>query len=185
MTSFGSYNEDKRISSKLGKSKQSPSTDSQVETNSRSCKVSQKPRDNSRSQQVTTPTSQQYSYNSVDQYQYNVNTTQQQQQQQKHNHVETAAAAINNDNALPWKTDAKNGKNFYENYSKENDRRKKEGKSYSAVELSCQRDLNKPMQPKTQGFEFYESPVDSTVLHFTGKNFNWMPNLYGFFACLP
>ena len=35
----------------------------------------------------------------------------------------------NNDNSLPWisNKDFKNGKNFYENYSKENDKRKKEG----------------------------------------------------------
>ena len=35
----------------------------------------------------------------------------------------------NNDNSLPWTSpkEIKNGKNFYENYSKENDKRKKEG----------------------------------------------------------
>ena len=32
------------------------------------------------------------------------------------------------DSTLPWASkDLKNGKNFYENYAKENDRRKKEG----------------------------------------------------------
>ena len=32
------------------------------------------------------------------------------------------------DSSLPWSSkDLKNGKNFYENYAKENDRRKKEG----------------------------------------------------------
>ena len=32
------------------------------------------------------------------------------------------------DSSLPWVSkDIKNGKNFYENYAKENDRRKKEG----------------------------------------------------------
>ena len=34
------------------------------------------------------------------------------------------------DNAFPWNTkDSKNDKNFYETYSKENDRRKREGKA--------------------------------------------------------
>lgn len=36
------------------------------------------------------------------------------------------------DSSLPWSSkDLKNGKNFYENYAKENDRRKKEGKKYN------------------------------------------------------
>lgn len=34
-----------------------------------------------------------------------------------------------NDNSIPWYTkESKNTKNFYENYSRENDRRKREGK---------------------------------------------------------
>ena len=48
------------------------------------------------------------------------------------------------DNALPWNAkDSKNDKNFYETYSKENDRRKREGNQNEAtlpnqkIELEC------------------------------------------------
>ena len=44
----------------------------------------------------------------------------------------------NNDNSLPWTSpkEIKNGKNFYENYSKENDKRKKEGIISSIISFS-------------------------------------------------
>ena len=144
MTSFGSYNDDKRISGKLGKDTYKASSLKQPVTHgTESRKVPTKSRPESsgnRTQQPANYEPQQHQY---------VNTL------NPPVHVTLNGSGThfaNNDNALPWKTDAKNGgKNFYENYSKENDRRKKEGKSRSWP---------------------VESLVDSTTLYFYGKFWN-------------